>query len=199
MIVAMAWIYLLPLGILGLLLACFLSCLIMYARHPEKRSMIQLTKSPTAIAFGSLMALIASCLLLYQSIADASALYRLHREAERAQGVIVGFRNKKALVRFETRSGVVRQFKASFADARPVYDKGMRVDVLYLPEDPAIADIDDFYHGLAPVLAQLMGGLLFTCIGVLLIASWKWKRQERGESDRDPFQGAPPVLPHGHV
>lgn len=105
------------------------------------------------------MAFAVDCTLLCQSVTTAPELVCFHGQAIYAQGVIVGFKGKRALVRFEIIGGVALHFNTSFTHARHVYDRHMSSNVLYRPEDSATADIDDFNPESAPILIQANGEL----------------------------------------
>jgi hypothetical protein len=73
----------------------------------------------------------------------------------------------RPIVRFTTQAGISIDFTSSASSRYPSYQEGQKVDVVYLPDAPARAEIDSFGVLWGGPLLMSLAGLAFAATGVL--------------------------------
>ncbi len=90
------------------------------------------------------------------------------KQAVKAEGIVIDFvsdrRSSKPLVRFKDAQGNTIEFTSSLSTNPPRYNIGQTVNVLYLPQEPKNATIDDF-------LSLWSGQLVLGVVGILFAIS----------------------------
>lgn len=86
----------------------------------------------------------------------------------------------KPLVQFTSQTGEVIEFTSPSGSSPPSYAKGEKVEILYLPEQPQKAEINDFFSlwGVVAIVGGLGGIFFLIGAGMLLTLLLKGRREE---------------------
>jgi hypothetical protein len=132
---------------------------------------------PMSVIFAALGTIFAAT-----ALAIAVSSWSFASGAVRTEGT-VSSGGRRAVVRYEV-DGRVYQVKSSISFSPPAYSVGEKVQVLYLPDNPAVARIDSFVdRWLFPVIFGAPGALFATIGYGMLLA--RLRRGKRGKRERD--------------
>ena len=105
--------------------------------------------------------------------------------AVQAEGKVIelvrSHKTYRPVIRFIDRRGQAVEFTSSAGSSPPIYAVGEKVAVLYLPEKPRNAEVDDFFVIWGGLIILGILGIVFFLIGAgLFVATLRRQREAMG-------------------